>query len=413
MINDEYQKILEKDIYDVYSKYDNLDRDVPKKLSDNFEELKITMEKLNMTIEKFPMVEFKIFDDKVIVDDNVKKIFRNGNDDRLDHLIHMFTDAITYAKKHNQSIPVTKIYIWISDRFPYETSGINNFPIYVFSRPKDMNLPIIPDNTFYCLSLEKKYEKNCYGWNEIKQLIDEKTNNKIKEDIIYFKGTPTTKSKSQIREKLEILSDIYWEVKKHNKLTDSFIKFINDKAKRYKIDHQFIDKWINKIPDVPLKILLDGWSSFEPVYEFAKYKYLINLPGHFPWSNRLKYLFLMKSHVINVNVQTFGYDYTDEKYITFIDFVLTNDDYNEIIVKYYTIRKSDANFDVVGTNKKNDDEFDLFYENIRQTYLRLKSNDTESNDMIDNAYKKIDELTEDRVSQYIYKCIVLNSELGI
>jgi hypothetical protein len=118
--------------------------------------------------------------------------------------------------------------------------------------------------------MKKKYEGKCYDWDEVKNIIKKNKyaklkNFELKKNVIFFKGTATTKKTFKLREDLE--------------------------------------EYARKRKDF-LEIKLDGWQHYEPVENFSKYKFLLNLPGHYHWSNRLKYLFLMKSFVINVNTQS-------------------------------------------------------------------------------------------------------------
>jgi hypothetical protein len=79
---------------------------------------------------------------------------------------------------------------------------------------------------------------------EKKMTFEDKCTNVLKKDILYFKGGPTSKNKTKIREKLELLSDniVVVDLKKDN---------------------------------------------YRPYYEICNYKYVLDLPGNYPWSVRL------------------------------------------------------------------------------------------------------------------------------
>lgn len=376
---DDFQFKLEEPLNKIYNNYEKeFDENIPNLIKKNFNLSKETF---------FPLIEYVIKDGEVSIknEKNVENYYKEIKDDRYLHNYRMIVKTIDWCKKNNLPIPNTTLYIWISDRFPWYIGNLNKFPIFVYARPTDVILPIFPDNTFECFQIDKKYSGECYDWDRTKNMIEKKCNGiktENKKDIIYFKGTPTTKRTYKLREYLE----------------------------KYQ-----------KTLKIPVKVLLDAWNVYEPIYKFCEYLYLLNLPGHYPWSNRLKYLFLMNSVVINVNVNTIGLklvnnkfikEYEDPPYITIIDYVVNKNDYIEVLYTYYRVSsdyKDNKNL-VDKIDKKQKDEFDKFVEKLDKVYYELVRNPEKYRKMAKETTQKVKKLTNDRIYQYIYKGILLNSK---
>ena len=385
--NDKYQKDLEKDLNRIYENYSNTSKTVNKSKSFDFSLLKKLREDFNNMAQitkdsKYPLIRYRIKDGRVFVNSDILRKFMSLKDDRIVHNLELIKKTLLWCKDNNLEIPNTSLYIWISDRFPYHTQNLNKFPIFVYSRPEDVDLPIFPDNTFYCLNLKEKYRGKCYDWDQVKTIISENCDEKKlaeKKEYIYFKGTDTTKSKHDIRQKL------YKEMIRRTRKSN-----------------------------LPISIYLDAWKNYEPIYKFCNYKFLLNLPGHYPWSNRLKYLLLMNSIIINVNIELVNIEpnYIDKKYITFIDYIVDSKDYIDIIYKYY---RCDWKCSSTELEKKlkdlNSNEFENFIQTLKDLYKDYKNNPNKYDKMINQTRKKIDKLNNERVYSYIYKCIKLNSKL--
>jgi hypothetical protein len=74
-----------------------------------------------------------------------------------------------------------------------------------------------------------------------------------------------------------------------------------------------------------------------PMETFCNYKYLLNLPGFQPWSYRFKYLFLMNSIVINIDLYPhFKKNDPNQEWRTFIDRLFEDGkDYVNIIMNWF------------------------------------------------------------------------------
>ena len=168
------------------------------------------------------------------------------------------------------------------------------FPFWVLAAPRNSNFIIFPETSIQCLDINKKYGSNCNNWDQVSKICKSKIvpfNKKL--NNVYFKGTNTTKNNSNIREYLNI--------------------------------------------NAPKNIIvnIDAWNNYETPCSWSKYKFLLNLPGNYTWSNRLKYLFLLKSLVINVETYIVGDSFKDEPYISFIDLLIDKNDYIPIEHVYY------------------------------------------------------------------------------
>jgi hypothetical protein len=321
----------------------------------------------------YPLVLFIIKDNsldiEVIYDGKThnKNYLKEMNDDRITGTFNLINKTLKYMKKRNIDVPNTTLYIWISDAIPWYKEIDTYFPIYTFAKPKNTNYIIFPDCSFNCITLEQKYNGTCYNWNQIKKILVDKCNYSLEKDKInsmYFKGTPTTKRHSKIRENLE-------EYSKKN-------------------------KWLD--------IKLDAWQNYVSMDNFCKYKYLLNIPGHYPWSNRFKYLFLMKSLIINIDISTVGTN--EDSWITFIDFIVKPN-------KHYINLKMDYHYSDRKDKEKQEQNKQLNYLGSVKIVDELKKiyneDITKYNDMIVTGYNRVSKLKNKHLYKYIYHCIVQNS----
>lgn len=374
-MEDEYQRRLEKPLIEFYK---NVKKNIDMEKIYNDLKKNSNKDSKKYSIYVYQLVKYKIFNNKIYVDKEIRKKYKDKSDNRLEQNLNLIEKTIEYCKKNNLLIPNTTLYIWISDRVPWVSDEINkydNLPIFVYSKPKDSNFAIFPDNTFECFSIESKYNEKCYEWEIIKnKMIEYNKIVKNKENKIFFKGTNTTNLNHNIRKNLEIYA-------KSNK---------------------------NYI------IQLDAWNKYIPIYKFADYKILLNLPGRYPWSNRLKYLFLTKSLVININVITIFIDdnniFIDDEWETLIDYILEKNDYINLTLKYYEYNGKNENVKNK-ILKMNEREFNKIISKINNIYNDFNINEKKYDKIIKNGYDKVSKLTMDRIYSYIYRAIVENSKI--
>lgn len=234
-------------------------------------------------------------------------------------------------------------------------------------------MPIFPDSTFSCLNIDKKYTGDCYDWDLTKSIILEECKDVPKKKEIYFKGTDTTNLNHNLRRDLLIYS------KKHT--------------------------------DLPLSIKLDAWTDFQRISQFCKYKYLLNLPGRYPWSNRLKYVYLMNSLVINVNVELINIDppYSDQKYISFIDLIMDESNSIEILYRYYRVdHESSKRHQAEYLQRR---EFKEFISKLKLVYTFMEKYPNEYDKIVNKNKQNISKITNDTINEYVYNCIKYNSQV--
>jgi hypothetical protein len=181
-------------------------------------------------------------------------------DTRIDGIEQLFGNIIKWCKKEAYKNPKfniiinTAIFIWCSDRFIWEIEDIDKkMPICLYACPRDKNYIIIPDGTFLIQSTTYRYSGKGLNWEQQKRLFthDIKTKKKM-----FFRGADTTRNIHNIR------GYIFDRIKTE---TDTLFK--------KNVIYEFLTT-----------------HNYESVASFKKYKFLLNLPGHYPWSSRLKYL---------------------------------------------------------------------------------------------------------------------------
>jgi len=329
---------------------------------------------------KYPLVKYTIKDKKVYIKVDwienflTKDELAQETDKRIEQIYNMINNTIKFI---NKPIPDTDLYFWISDRVPWYNNIDKRFPIFVYAKPINTHFILFPDNTFDCMTEDAKYSTQCLTWDETKKgilknssLID---NNK-KNNVMFFKGTATTRLNSHIRENL------------------------------CEISNNTESKW--------LSVKLDGWESYMPMNKFCEYTILLNLPGRYPWSNRFKYLFLMNSLVINIDVFSIDTEHIEfePEWITFINLLVRpNKHYINILMKYYYSHNKEEK----EKNKQlNHTEFQYVFNKLKKIYDDFKNDNTKYQKIITKGYEKISKLTNSDIYEYIYNCIIYNSKVN-
>ena len=337
--------------------------------------------------------------------ENLERFKNHNNDKRLSEYLSMINNALKWAKKNNYKVPKkTKLHLLISDKSPFMKEKKYNFPLFVMTKFKDIPFNLFPDNTFECLTLDKKYSNNCYNWDEMKEIItDNSVDMEDKKNIIYFKGTDTTKQNHNIR----------YSLSKHVPKLKS-VKTIKRKINAKKSSTMKLK--LKKPSDNKIKLVvkLDAWVNYEPIYNFSSYKILLNLPGRYPWSNRLKYLPLMNSHIIDVNIIThYENNQVDKSWITFINIIFDNikHNFNSIDYHYYDANKYTSTKKELAKNKKlNLLSYKKFTKAFDNKINDIILNPKKYNKIIEKNNELINELTNERIYQYICYALKLNAQ---
>jgi hypothetical protein len=301
------------------------------------------MENIMMTNNKFTVSMIKI-----VIKDGIITAHNTEGDNRKNLIVRLLVETVKYMSSKNKKMPNTTLYIYVSDVYAFEYQDI---PFFVLAKPRNRTGILFPDNTFLCHPLISECDK----WDFIKKTVKQKCEKTIKINEIYFKGANTGSTKHNLRYLLSI------ESKKSNK-------------------------------KIPLNVIIG--EKRLPMYAFCKYKYLLNLPGHQPWSYRFKYLFLMKSLVIDVAVrQHYSEESYNEKWINFFDDVFIKGiDFVELTYDWYE-------------NKDNTNEYNLLLKNIEETYEYYEKNNDAYNEMVENGTNKANIITNDLVYETVYKLV--------
>lgn len=289
-------------------------------------------------------------------------------------LIGPFLNCFGWALKNNLEIPKNldaKIYFWIADKPPWDVSGL---PVFIPSAiPSGLDLPLFPDISYFYMQFEKKYTGEGIDYNKTKDLF-QKDENKDLKPIIYFKGADTTRHNSDIRR--AIVSDMK-----------------------------------NYFPKKQLDLeITDGFKKFDPLFEDGLHKkYLLDLPGKFPWSVRFKFLFLFNNSptVIKVNERWVANDDSwadpEEPWKQWVDTFLPNTAYLSVNHVHTQIVKSYEG------NVKVKKEVDTINKNAREDTLERIKDLIESDEKPKEpelGYKILSELSTERIYQMMFRLVL-------
>lgn len=262
---------------------------------------------------------------------------------RKNQLIDLFDKAIKFLISKGKEIPNVTMYFGTKDSHNFYEPEL---PIFVLAKPQNEPGLLFPDNTFD-------------NWEKDRDDILSNCKKVKKEPIMFFRGANTGAKKHNLR---KIIS-------KDRKFTNSKIIITKEKVSQH---------------------------------TFCKYKYLLNLPGTAPWSYRFKYLFLMKSLVINVALKVKRDKYIQDKWIQFFDnYFIPREDYIE--ADYYWGESLDRREQL-----KN-------YNNIKNKLLKIykyyENNNEKYEKIVKSGYNKVKKITDEVVYNSIYKIIKKYSKM--
>ncbi len=268
----------------------------------------------------------------IVKDGKIYTLFEDvkDGDNRKKIIIKFLIPLLKKISKNNKNINLF-IPFYISDTHFYHD---NDIPFLVESKPRNKKGIVFPDSNNLAMKLEDK----TIDYDEFMKIINEKKcqNESKKKSLIFFSGANTGADKHNVRMTL---------------------KNITQKDKNYEI---FIDE------------------TYFPLYHFCEYKYLLNLPGHQPWSYRLTKILPMGSLVIDVNVlQEYSdiKEYNEQWIQCYIDFFKRDEDYIQIDYPWIENRTSD------------DYVYKLYYQ-INQVYKYYEGNQAEYRKIVKNAERK-------------------------
>lgn len=281
--------------------YNQIKSCLMKKISHRESQLEIIFQRIKKDINQFNYypntltrlelaikTTFKLDENVLVVEikDNKMKIIHEvkGFERRSEGIKKIIQMALDYGK-----IIDTVLYLHVGDEYVYQFPEL---PFCVIAKPLDKTGILMVDNTFVDVEPEVRTigtTDKMTGWEETRDKIYSRCDDKKdKINKMFFIGQNISLKKTNFNMR-EYLS----------KSTKSFL-------------------------DVRT-------SGYMHMSQYCDYKYLLNIIGMSPWSFRFKFLFLMKSLVINIAMRR-KYNMTyDEKWINIFDSLFKpNKDYIEI-----------------------------------------------------------------------------------
>lgn len=287
--------------------------------------------------------------------------------------------SLVWANKNNIDIPPkleVDMYFWIADKPSWD---IDNLPIFIPAAiPPTMNLPLFPDISYFYYQPSAKYVGKGLIWDETKKLFEGP--NEDLEDILYFRGCDTTKFNSNIRGEISKCLSKY-------------------------IDKKNLDITVFNVNDT---------SKFRALHEEGKGKNFLELPGKFPWSNRIKMLFLFEGSptIIKVNERWIASDESwcdpEDPWIQWIDGFLPRNTYLEVMHTHTQIVKTDRRGPTKALETINRNAIQDTLECIANVYSRREELRPDK----ELGHSIVTELTSDRINQFLFRLILTMNHLN-
>lgn len=297
-------------------------------------------------------VKYSSFVMKINIIGNIISYENTTMDNRKSVFIDLFDKTKQYISSTGREFSDCVIYLYVIDSYNYDYQDL---PFFIIAKPNNKKGILIPDNTFRCHNMHQR----CYDWDHTKKVVRENCDRDSDMDKcekinkVFFRGANTGEDKHNLRGLLE----------KEAETTE--------------------------ILDVTIG------SHQIPLYEFCKYKYLLNLPGHQPWSYRFKYLFLMHSLVINVDLrQNYGKSFNGT-WINFFDsFFEDGVDYVNLVYEWY---EKDS--------KKNEENYKILVQEIIDVHDKFENDQDAYKKMVDAGYKMATSITQDIIYEAVYMLV--------
>lgn len=384
---DAFQKSIEKNTTDFFHNTYGKGKNILKakyfmhmrklaELSESGSELKSTEEdKLRLiwleikTLDKGKSVSIKAHPEKIL-----NGLLAKGDLRVRYGLIGPFLKCFKWASENGLEIPSNldaRIYFWMADKPPWDVTGL---PVFIPSAvPAELDLPLFPDISYFYMQFEKKYTGDGVDYNTIKSLFAQ-DENENKRPILYFKGADTTRHNSDLRR--TVVSDM----KKHLPTKDLDLE------------------------------ITDGFKKFDPLFEDGLHKkYLLDLPGKFPWSVRFKMLFLFNNYptVIKVNERWVANDDSwadpEEPWKQWVDTFLPSSAYLSVMHTHTQIVK------IYEKNAKIKKDVDIINKNAREDTLEKIASLIKDEAKPENphlGHKILNELSTERIYQMMFRLVM-------
>lgn len=259
-------------------------------------------------------------------------------------MMDLIVRSLAYMEKTTgKKLPDMMFYLYPSDTYAF---AFQKLPMFCIAKPGNRNGILIPDNTFL-----KHPDTDPIDWDHTKQEVVKacKTSPQEREQVMFFRGSNTSMTRGDVR---GYLADL-----KTNPELPLHI-------------------------DVPRNKKAPTLANFDPIWSFCKYKYLLNLPGGQPWSYRKKFLFLLKSMVIDVvYTQRFSKNDANTPWINFYDNIFeSGKDYVELVYEWTPEEGKIINLAA--------DEFKQLEKDLKQTFKEFQENPDKYNRMVESCSRK-------------------------
>lgn len=313
-------------------------------------------------------------------------------DERALIALEMLRKMVMYiqACEDGRVVPDTYLFLNVSDHDMWLRPGsayideIRAIPVFCFAKPRNVAGPLFPETTFGRFGFTQKYPGKGLTWGESMEVVQAhvrrfEASGQAREPVAYFRGALTGG---------------------HNNNVRNLLFTLQQRARS------------------PL-LILEETQKFTPVYEWCRYKYLLNLPGHYPWSNRLKYLMLLDSVVINVDVATTHFNdgaqteiiFRDEPYSTFLELVVGTDWHVNYVYDHTYVQAEDHSQSAAAVLKeKGGPLFDFLVDTVKRFETDRAFYD-EWYQKGQAAKKTLMTLTDEAIYEYLYACVCENAKI--
>ena len=303
------------------------------------------------------------------------------NDSRKDSIKEFINGLLQYYKSLEiRPIISTCILIWISDHGIWNKYHSQDYdmllPICTYACQQDERYLLIPDSQFVNLSVHNRYHDGFINWdNQIPFFYDQPEE---KNKMIFFRGADTTRDNHNLRMAL------------YNKIEQ-------DPGFKQNMIYEILTK-----------------QNYEPPWNFLNYRFLLNLPGQYPWSTRQKYNYLSQAFIINVRVATQG-DTQDKYYNSFIDIFVPDELCHNIDMKFYYYNPNIKNDPArkAKYNLLNKLQINFVYDQIKKIYNQYKNVNPLKNSKVKEAYRRAKLITNSNIIYYFTQIIERNNTIGL
>lgn len=316
----------------------------------------------------------------------------------------MITRSLDYAALNGLPLPPlgTEIFAHFADGSDAHTILDSQLPLAVYCRKRRHKFLIpFPDYSYGVFTTGSRFsviDSSVMTWDSSKKYISDSLESKAKlisrENTVFFKGA--VYSHSNVRESMHLLSG--------KRITDPM---------KYNETLIPAGKFIIDIPDSGGKLSTDPLT----IPQMGKYRFLLDLPVYGTLSTRLKFIVLTKSIVIRVMFVEIKYDAETKKWYqidpndiwqTYFDTYTPFDIVETVVGEMYLPHKS---LPVGRVSQLNKESRIRVITQVGKIYKEYNSNIPKAISVINRASSIVNSLTDDKISDYIYRLTMKMAEL--